>query len=142
MARSGCGPGGSAPAAAAVLAVAWLDAASDLMIAWLKGAEDMMAWPEGAADLVVARLEAAVGSARGHCDWTWEGCASHIRTHLGTHCFSYFNLQIELALLSSDPYGVVFKPMLPLGFVYIYTEATSRGGNEHYDISMYFSPAF
>ena len=114
------------------MAVARPEAAADLM--W--------EWPDAAADLDVAWLVAAVGSAIGHCDWTREGCASHIKTHLETHCSSYFGLQIELALLSSDPYGVVFKPMLSWGTVYIYTEATSRWGNEHYDISMYFHTRF
>ena len=55
---------------------------------------------------------------------------------------SYFGLQIELALLSSDSYGVVFKPMLLGGIFYNYTRTTSSGGNEHYDISMYFHTRF
>ena len=76
---------------------------------------------------MVAWLEAAVGSARGHCGLSREGCASHVKIHLETLCLSFFGLQVELALLSSDPYGVVFKPMLSWGIVYIYTEATSHG---------------
>ena len=82
------------------------------------------------------------GVGQGHCGLTREGRASHIKIHLETHCKSYFGLQIELALLSSDPYDVVFKPMLSWGTVYIYTEATSPGGNEDYDISMYFHTRF
>jgi len=131
------------PNGAANLEVAWLQAATFLAVARPEAAADLMwEWPEAAANSALAWLEAAVGSARGHCDWTREGCASHIKSHLETHCPSYFGLQIELALLSSDPYGVVFKPMLSGGTVYIYTEAISRGGNEHYDISMYFHTRF
>ena len=55
---------------------------------------------------------------------------------------SYLGLQIELALLSSDSCGVVFKPMLLWGSLYKFSGATFSWGNEHHDISMYFHTRF